>query len=224
MSAAYGTGIDINANSNSSRSNADASSVALAQQRQSQRQTQGQEQTAAALSLSTGGASFATGGSTVIESGAASGGSVESGAVAISTDTDFSSNSNFAINNPKQFRNPGIVYAPGVQPTIPCATGWSAGFGVPGGGGTFGKSGKDAECERRETARVFAILGELEFAMAIMCKADVVLADAALAAGCPVMAREKVTETVEVVKLVEKPVSVPNCSDVKLTDKCFETR
>lgn len=66
------------------------------------------------------------------------------------------------------------VYAPPSYPTSPCRVAWSAGVGVVGFGGSGGGSVMDEDCNRREFARSFALMGYEVIAVKLLCTAKVV--------------------------------------------------
>lgn len=59
--------------------------------------------------------------------------------------------------------------APDAYPSAPCRVSGSAGGSWLGGGISFGGSKMDHECDKRETARSFALLGQYEAALRILC-------------------------------------------------------
>lgn len=71
------------------------------------------------------------------------------------------------------------VYAPAIYASGPCAYGWSAGASIPGGGASFGKSKPDANCDRRELARVLTPLNP-RLALKVLCT-DPLIRDVAAA-------------------------------------------
>jgi hypothetical protein len=62
--------------------------------------------------------------------------------------------------------------APSVYPSGNCYGGWSAGLGLPGVNVSGGKAVLDRQCDMRETARMFAAVGEREQAVMLLCLTD----------------------------------------------------
>jgi hypothetical protein len=70
----------------------------------------------------------------------------------------------------KQVRQAPMAYAPDAYPSAPCRVSGSAGVSSPVGGVSLGGSKMDNECDKRETARAFALLGNQEAAAKILCE------------------------------------------------------
>lgn len=60
---------------------------------------------------------------------------------------------NLSSNYQERLQAPSVS-APAVYASGPCASGWSAGLSIPGGGISGGKAKADPNCDRREVARV----------------------------------------------------------------------
>jgi hypothetical protein len=137
-------------------------------------------------SNATGGRSTATGGNSTSSntnsntaSGGAggAGGAGGQGGTATSTGgaggTSSANNSlQGAISNNQvyqQVRQAPSAYAPDSLPSAPCRVSGSAGASSPFGGVSLGGSKLDKECDRRETARAFALLGNKLAAAKILC-------------------------------------------------------
>jgi hypothetical protein len=69
----------------------------------------------------------------------------------------------------QQVRQAPAAYAPDALPSAPCRVSGSAGASSPFGGVSIGGSKLDTECDRRETARAFALLGNKLAAARILC-------------------------------------------------------
>ena len=69
-------------------------------------------------------------------------------------------------------RNTASGNAPSVYPSGNCYGGWSVGLGVPGFNASGGKAVLDHQCDMRETARMFAALGERELGVMLLCMTD----------------------------------------------------
>jgi hypothetical protein len=61
------------------------------------------------------------------------------------------------------------VFAPAAYPSAPCRVSLSGGFSFLTGGGAFGGSRMDHECDKRETARSFFDIGQSGAALEILC-------------------------------------------------------
>lgn len=132
-----------NSSSNSnatSTSGSTSSSNSSSSSNQKQSQSQGQNQTA------TGGSASASNGD---QSNAQS--------------TSF--NSNYT-----EVRQTPMAYAPEAIPSAPCRSGFSGGGSTGLGALSFGGSKRDDECDLRETARAFALLGNQEAAARVLCE------------------------------------------------------
>lgn len=104
-------------------------------------------------------------------SASAAGGTATGGTASQSQDASNAGNAQSlteAVDYPRQ--TPEAV-AGFVQPTIPCATARNAGASSPVVGLAFGFSGRDKECDLRETARLFYEFGQPELAVALLCQA-----------------------------------------------------
>lgn len=97
--------------------------------------------------------------------GSAQGGNAEGGSVGNTSTNGTVSNS----NNYQQVRQAPSAYAPDALPSAPCRVSGSIGASSPFGGLSAGGSKLDAECDRRETARAFALLGNKMAAARILC-------------------------------------------------------
>jgi hypothetical protein len=69
-------------------------------------------------------------------------------------------------------RNTASANAPSVYPSGNCYGGWSAGLGLPGVNLSGGKAVLDHQCDMRETARMFAAVGERELAVMLLCQTE----------------------------------------------------
>jgi hypothetical protein len=70
--------------------------------------------------------------------------------------------------NQNQVRQAPTAYAPDAFPSAPCRVSGSAGVSAPIGGISFGGSKLDTECDKRETARAFALIGQTDSACQIL--------------------------------------------------------
>lgn len=109
--------------------------------------------------------------------------SSSSAAVAASSSTSSSSagatasnqGNNTKINETetyKEIRQTPPAYAPDAYPTAPCIKGFSGGASSPLVAGSIGGGKIDQGCDSRETARVFALMGNQEAAAKILCSTD----------------------------------------------------
>jgi hypothetical protein len=69
----------------------------------------------------------------------------------------------------QKYRNSPTVFAPSSVPTSPCRVAASGGVSLLGGAIAAGGSKEDKECTLRETARMFGDLGEINFALSLLC-------------------------------------------------------
>ena len=74
-----------------------------------------------------------------------------------------------SFSNPRQAHS---ANAPSVYPSGNCYGGWSAGLGLPGVNLSGGKAVLDDQCDMRETARMFAAVGERELAVMLLCQTE----------------------------------------------------
>jgi len=70
----------------------------------------------------------------------------------------------------KQVRQAPFAYSPDAIPSAPCRVGGSAGVSAPIGGVSLGGSKLDTECDLRETARAFSLIGNRGAAAKILCQ------------------------------------------------------
>lgn len=123
-------------------------------------------------SSANGGVAAAYGGSssvgnTTANGGTATGGSAQGGSVG---DTGADAQSGVTNNNNyQQVRQAPSAYAPDALPSAPCRVSGSLGASSPFGGISAGGSKLDTECDSRETARAFALLGNKLAAARILC-------------------------------------------------------
>ena len=128
-------------------------------------------------SVSEGGSATAQGGSAVAAGGNSS---ATGGTGGTSSAQGGQGVGSVSYQEVKQFRNAPWVNPPAIQSSNPCATGWSAGLSVPGGGIGGGRVKEDAECNLRETARLAYSFGAGAYALALLCTSK-----AAEASGVP---------------------------------------
>lgn len=83
-----------------------------------------------------------------------------------------SSSSNGLTQTYKEVRQTPFAFAPEAIPTAPCIKGFSAGGSSPLLAGNFGSGKIDAGCDSRETARIFALMGNQLAAAKILCSTD----------------------------------------------------
>lgn len=96
------------------------------------------------------------------EGGKAEGGSADA--------TGGSSNSTVSVlTEGQKYRNSPTLFAPYSVPTSPCRVAASGGVSILGGAIAAGGSKEDKECTLRETARMFADFGEVNFALSLLC-------------------------------------------------------
>lgn len=69
----------------------------------------------------------------------------------------------------QQVRQAPGAYAPDALPSAPCRVGGSAGASSPFGAVSIGGSKLDEQCDLRETARAFALIGNRMAAARILC-------------------------------------------------------
>lgn len=69
----------------------------------------------------------------------------------------------------QKYRNSPTLFAPYSVPTSPCRVAASGGVSILGGAIAAGGSKEDKECTLRETARMFADFGEVNFALSLLC-------------------------------------------------------
>jgi hypothetical protein len=69
----------------------------------------------------------------------------------------------------EQVHQAPTVIAPDAYPSAPCRVSTSIGGSAPLGGLSFGSSKLDDQCDKRETARSFALIGDKEAARQILC-------------------------------------------------------
>ena len=81
-------------------------------------------------------------------------------------------NVNFSSPDDITVRNTASGNAPSVYPSGNCYGGWSAGLGLPGFNVSGGKAQLDHQCDMRETARMFAAVGERELAVMLLCQTE----------------------------------------------------
>lgn len=147
---------------------ATSTSTAVAPQGQSQA-AYGGSSTATATGrqsqTATGGAGGAGG------SASAAGGSATGGSASQSQDASNAGNAQSVTEAVDYPRQTPMAMAGFVQPTIPCATARNAGASSPVVGLAFGFSGRDHDCDLRETARLFYEFGQPELAVALLCQA-----------------------------------------------------
>lgn len=67
-------------------------------------------------------------------------------------------------------RQTPMAYSPEAIPSAPCRSGFSGGGSTGFGAFSVGSSKRDEECDLRETARAFALLGNPEAAARILCE------------------------------------------------------
>ena len=116
----------------------------------------------------------------------ASGGVIESGAVTInegSSTNDLTVMGGTTTVQTKQKLQAPMINAPRMNPTGPCMGVRSGGISGPGFGFTGGGSKEDKECTLRETARFFAELGAVGFALQLLCTSEAV--EKSGIEGCP---------------------------------------
>jgi hypothetical protein len=70
----------------------------------------------------------------------------------------------------KQVQQAPFAYSPDAIPSAPCRVGGSAGVSAPIGGVSLGGSKLDTECDLRETARAFSLIGNRAAAAKILCQ------------------------------------------------------
>lgn len=118
-------------------------------------------------SAANGGVAAAYGGSSNANGGSATGGSAQGGSVG---NTGAAAQSGVTNNNNyQQVRQAPSAYAPDALPSAPCRVSGSIGASSPVGGLSLGGSKLDTECDARETARAFALLGNKLAAARILC-------------------------------------------------------
>lgn len=169
------TNVNANQNINLTRSNSDSNSRSNSD---SSSRSTANGGTSAVLgsgnsdnhNAATGGSSSSTGGNSSVgntsaNGGSAQGGSAQGGSVGnTSTQGTVSNNNNY-----QQVRQAPSAYAPDALPSAPCRVSGSIGASSPVGGLSLGGSKLDTECDSRETARAFALLGNKLAAARILC-------------------------------------------------------
>jgi hypothetical protein len=122
-------------------------------------------------SNATGGRSTASGGAGGAGGAGGQGGTATSTGGAGGTSSANNSLQGAISNNQvyQQVRQAPSAYAPDSLPSAPCRVSGSAGASSPFGGVSLGGSKLDKECDRRETARAFALLGNKLAAAKILC-------------------------------------------------------
>jgi hypothetical protein len=135
-----------------------------------------------AVSVAKGGNAVASGGKggSATAKGGAGGKASASQDQSQTASADNAGNSQSITHN--QVRQAPMAYAPDAYPSAPCRVSGSAGASGAIGGISLGGSKMDAECDRRETARSFALLGQYEAALKILCMTKA--AQEALGADC----------------------------------------
>lgn len=151
-----------------------STAVALQGQRQGQRQGQSQAAyggsgTASATGRQSQTAQGGQGGAG--GSASAAGGTATGGAASQSQDASNAGNAQSVAESVDYPRQTPEAVAGFVQPTIPCATARNAGASSPVVGLAFGFSGRDHDCDLRETARLFYEFGQPQLAVALLCQA-----------------------------------------------------
>lgn len=112
----------------------------------------------------------------------------------------------FTVENHERLQAPAVV-VPAIYASGPCASGWSAGVSIPGGGISGGKTKSDTPCDRRELARVMTPLNAF-LALKILC-ADPMAA--AVASGDDCVYVEKRAEQVNA---TPSPATCPDTSQL----------
>jgi hypothetical protein len=80
-----------------------------------------------------------------------------------------SSATNSMVSNSQEVRQAPFAYSPEALPSAPCRIAASAGLSSPMGGISLGGSKMDKDCDRRETARAFALIGQYGAALQVLC-------------------------------------------------------
>jgi hypothetical protein len=115
--------------------------------------------------VSNSGNSSATGGQGGTSSSVAKGGSVSN-----SGNSSSNSGGNTLSSTYNQVHQAPAVFAPNSYPTAPCRVAASGGASWLTGGVSIGGSKMDNECDKRETARSFALLGQRDAACKILLR------------------------------------------------------
>lgn len=173
------TSVNVNQNRSNSNSYSDSNSRSNSDSNSSSKATGG---TSAVLgsgnsdnhNSATGGSSRSTsaggaGGSSSVGNTTANGGSAQGGSAAGGSASAAVGDNVSNLNNYQQVRQASSAYAPDALPSAPCRVSGSVGASSPFGGLSAGGSKLDAECDRRETARAFALLGNKLAAARILC-------------------------------------------------------
>jgi len=108
------------------------------------------------------------------------------------------------VKDQLQIPHAPAIFAPSMSPSAPCALTNSKGFSIPIGGATKGTSSADANCDRREAARVLIPLNPA-LALKVMCS-DPYVAAVATPEDCVYVAapREKAVTHEDLNKLLEE--------------------
>lgn len=91
-----------------------------------------------------------------------------------------------------QVRQAPMAYAPDALPSAPCRVSGSAGVSAPIGGLSLGGSKLDGECDLRESARAFALIGNRNAAAKILCETKAAKKAHLTAADCGALESEPV--------------------------------
>jgi hypothetical protein len=181
---------------NSASSTSSSSSSATASQSQGQNQGQGQGQSQG-------------------QGQTANGGDASNGGQANSQSTNYTSIY-------KQVRQAPMAYAPDAIPSAPCRASASGGASSPFGGLALGGSKLDQECDLRETARAFALIGNTSAAARVLCetkgakKAKLNISDCDALVAPPTVQVTVVPPPVQFI-VPEEPVTVPYIVEPPIT-------
>jgi len=123
-----------------------------------------------------------------------------------------------SVNNEDRLQAPSIS-APALYPSGNCAYGWTAGLSIPGGGISGGKAKPDADCNRRQAARVVGAWNPA-LALKVMCEDPYVKAvakegDCVYTPPAPPVVVEKETAKVD-------PQSSSNTADKEYVDRAIK--
>lgn len=101
-----------------------------------------------------------------------------------------------------KIRNTATAPVPDYNATSPCFSGWSAGVGAAGVNLGGGKSKRDLECDKRETARLLGALGEVGLALKVACATEAAVA--ALGDACGMTSDNVYVRVNDPVRYVER--------------------
>lgn len=122
-----------------------------------------------------------------------------------------------------KIRNTATAPVPDYNATSPCFSGWSAGLGAAGVNLGGGKSKRDLECDKRETARLLGALGEVGLALKVACATEAAVA--ALGDACGMTSDNVYVRVNDPVRYVERITGGETTHDVseEAVDTCTES-